>query len=175
MKLFLTGQVQIGKSTLINRFINYVEPHCSIGGFRTITVGDIPGAVGSVYIVPVQPPPPYCDVRNRVGIRYGGPVRPFEGFVDVFDVQGVKLLKQSRDCDLLVMDEIGVMESGAQCFAAALMEQIQRERHILGVLKQKPSALIERIRSQPDVCVLEVTKENRDGLLDVLIRRWEGA
>lgn len=36
MNIFLTGNVQVGKSTILNRFISS-HPDLKIGGFKTLT------------------------------------------------------------------------------------------------------------------------------------------
>lgn len=36
MNIFLTGNVQVGKSTILNRFI-FSHPDLKIGGFKTLT------------------------------------------------------------------------------------------------------------------------------------------
>lgn len=173
MKIFLTGQMQIGKSTLINGAMQHFYPHCSIGGFRTITVPDIPNAIGSVYIVPVGHEPQHYDAHNRVGIRYGSQ-KAAVAFPKVFDTEGVRIIEENKKCELFIMDEIGILESSAHQFAAAVMERVDSNCHILGVLKHKKTDLLDKIRNHPDICLLEVFEENRDMLLGEIIRRMEG-
>lgn len=50
MHVFLTGDVQVGKSTLIRKIVES-RPDLRLGGFRSVTVADIPCAIGAVYIV----------------------------------------------------------------------------------------------------------------------------
>jgi hypothetical protein len=51
MHIFLTGAIQVGKSTAIRRFL---EPHPSLtlGGFRTVSVSAAEGESDSVHIIP---------------------------------------------------------------------------------------------------------------------------
>ena len=88
MHVFLTGQVQVGKSTLLRRVLAELPP-LRLGGFRTVTAADVPGAVGSVYIFPAAGP----DVPGddcRVALRLGPP-RGVEAYPAVFDHRGVEL------------------------------------------------------------------------------------
>ncbi|MBE6016824.1 MAG: NUDIX domain-containing protein [Lachnospiraceae bacterium] len=168
MHIFLTGDFQIGKSTLINKVLENL-PACRLGGFRTISVADIPGAFGSVYILSASggAEPSYGD-ENRVGIRGGsGPA----GFPEVFDRRGIEILSGSEKCDLILMDEIGKMERNSPLFIARVLELLDGDVPVFGVLRKEGSTpLQEAIRDHSNVRLIEVTAENRDTLAPELIR-----
>ena len=69
MHVFLTGPVQIGKSTLIAAALEQLRPE-RLGGFRTVSAK--PEADGSrpVYLHPAAAQDLLCEVYNRVGIRH---------------------------------------------------------------------------------------------------------
>lgn len=66
MHVFLTGPVQIGKSTLIAAALDAIEPE-RLGGFRTVSAK--PEADGSrpVYLHPAAAQDLFCNAHNRVG------------------------------------------------------------------------------------------------------------
>ena len=68
MHVFLTGPVQIGKSTLIAAALDALQPE-RLGGFRTVSAK--PEADGSrpVYLHPAAAQDLLCGAQNRVGIR----------------------------------------------------------------------------------------------------------
>ena len=74
MHVFLTGPVQIGKSTLIAAALDAIEPE-QLGGFRTVSAK--PEADGSrpVYLHPAAAQDLFCNAHNRVGIRQRGQSR----------------------------------------------------------------------------------------------------
>jgi len=165
--LFLTGDIQIGKSTLLRRVLDALGP-VRLGGFRTVTAADIPGAVGSVYLVPAAQARPGFSPDCRVAIRWG-PGRGAECFPEVFDRRGTELLADAAQAQLIVMDEIGFLEASAPRFSARVSALLDGETPILGVVrKQGETPLQQYIRSHPRVRLVEVTEENRDELAETL-------
>ena len=77
MHVFLTGPIQVGKSTLLRRVLDRF-PDLQPGGFRTVTRADVPGAMGSVYLIPADAADPEWSEKARVAIRWG-PGRGAEG------------------------------------------------------------------------------------------------
>ena len=164
--LFLTGEVQVGKSTLLRRMTAAV-PGLRPGGFRTVSVFDMPGGACSVYLVPAAGEPIFGS-DNRVGIRlWEG--RGIQAFPEIFDTAGVRALRDAERCPLIVMDEIGRMEEEADDFSARVRELLDGKTPILGVVQKKAqTALAEAIRAHPEVALVEVRQDNRDLLLPEL-------
>ena len=102
---FLTGAVQTGKSTAIRRFF-CANSALRRGGFLTVS---IPTGTGfDVFIVP--PVWTECDLTPDalVGRRGGA----YEKRPEHFDGRGCALLAE-RECDIILMDELGRMELDA--------------------------------------------------------------
>jgi len=169
MHIFLTGEIQIGKSTLIRRALS-AFPNIKSGGYYTVTVADVPDAKGSVYIIPANEPDVPLGDHNRAGIRYRlGHGRKV--FTQVFDNYGTQCLSHTDGSDIIIMDEIGVMEREADIFSAKIIELLGGETPILGVLrKSAETPLAQAIRSHPNVKIVEVTEQNRDSLPEMLIK-----
>ncbi len=131
--IFLTGQVQCGKSTLIRRVLAALGP-LKLGGFRSISVlSDIPGAFAEVYLVPAADEQPALTRDNLIGIRWSG--HGFNAYPAAFDNYGVQLLHRSAPAQLLLMDELGMMENAATLFAQAVKQSLDGPIPILGVVK----------------------------------------
>ena len=98
MHVFLTGPVQIGKSTLIAAALDQLQPE-RLGGFRTIS--DAPAADGSrsvhLFRASEHPQDHICTSANRVGIRRPG--LGIASFPAVFDAVGIGALDGAEDCD----------------------------------------------------------------------------
>ena len=165
MHVFLTGDIQVGKSTLAAKVLAALGT-VHLGGFRTVTVADRADAFGSLYLVPAAEKNPVCGDENRVGIRRGHG-RGTEGFPEVFDRAGTEVLSNAEDCDLILMDEIGKLESDSPAFLSRIAALLDGDVPILGVLRREgetPQQML--VRSHPKVCLIEVTAENRDALAD---------
>lgn len=164
--LFLTGERQAGKSTLLRRLIEARGLACS--GFETrafFLSGERRGFTlhGRVEM------PPYendCVVCVRVGERRSVPVLP------VFEQNGVSILQRSMEAPapLILMDELGRLEREASAFSAQVLSCLDREKRVLGVLQQCDAPLVEAIRRRKDVSVITVTRENRDELFEAILR-----
>lgn len=156
--VFLTGDIQVGKSTLIARVLA-AHPDWRVGGFRTVCrLGDVPGAVGGVYLQPADAPDTPCTAENRVGVR------GWEGmaacYPEAFDRLGPRFLTHDRR-DLLLMDELGRMEREAKHFCAAVLRALDGFTPVLGVLQPRSLPLLDAVRAHSQTSVIEVTPENR--------------
>ena len=86
---------------------------------------------------------------------------------------GVSLLKHTADCDILLMDEIGVQEDGAAEFHRAVLDCLDGDVPVLGVVRSKAGILTDAVRAHPKVKVVEVTPENRPEIFELLMK-WPG-
>ena len=161
MHIFLTGPVQVGKSTIIKKTLAALRLE-NPGGFRSVSVPDLPDGQMSVYLIPAGDEAPAMGEFNRVGIRRG-PGRGIEKFPQAFDTAGVRTLEGAEASQLILMDEVGRMESGAARFSARILELLDGPVPILGVVQRiADTPLTNAIRKHPNVCPLEVSVENRE-------------
>lgn len=167
--IFLTGEVQVGKSTLLTRLLR--QPFMPVpDGFQTVSVPDLSDGRVSVYLLLMRGAR-ICGAESRVGIRCGA----FACFPDVFDTAGVAALAAAQDARLIVMDEIGRMEREASRFSARILQLLDGEVPILGVVqKHADTPLCCAIRSHPAVTLVEVTAENRETLFVPLSDQLRG-
>lgn len=163
--LFLTGDKQVGKSTLLRRLMAARGLECA--GFETQAFflnGERRGFTlhGRVDMPPYQND---CICCARIGERRSVPVLP------VFEENGVLMLQRSlaSPAPYILMDELGRLEREAGGFIAQIEACLDADKRVLGVLQKCGSAHVARIAQREDVSVLTVTPENRDALLQRLI------
>ena len=165
--LFLTGDKQVGKSTLLRRLIEVRQLDCA--GFETQAFflnGERRGFTlhGRVEM------PPYrndCICCARIEEKRAVPILP------VFEENGVLILKRSlaSPAPFLLMDELGRLEREASDFIAQVEACLDADKRVLGVLQKCNSAHVARIAQRADVTVLTVTPDNRQELLELLCRQ----
>ena len=164
--LFLTGDKQVGKSTLLRRLIEARKLDCA--GFETRAFflnGERRGFTlhGRIEMPPYQND---CICCARIEEKRAVPVLP------VFEENGVLILKRSlaSPAPFLLMDELGRLEREASGFIVQIEACLDADKRVLGVLQKCNSAHVARIAQRADVTVLTVTPENRDELLEWLCR-----
>ena len=168
MHVFLTGPVQIGKSTRIRaalRALGITQP----GGFLTVSSEPLADGSRTVHLIPAARPDTPLLAENRAGIRCTG--RGIVSFPAVFESAGIAALHGAEASRLIVMDEIGRMEREAANFSARILALLDGGTPILGVVQQMAhTPLADAVRSHPDVRLIEVTEQTRAGVLDEILR-----
>lgn len=163
--LFLTGEKQVGKSTLLRKLIDARRLDCS--GFETQAFylnGERRGFTlhGRVEM------PPYendCICCARIEENRSVPVLP------VFDINGANILRKSLSSasPFILMDELGKLERKSESFIGQIIACLDSDKRVLGVLQKCRSDHIEAIMQREDVSIITVTPENRDALTQWLI------
>ena len=165
----LTGRPGTGKTSLIKQAVAgmrgkaggfYTEEIRSRGireGFRLVTLDGQDATLAHVNIHS-----PY-----RVS-KYGVDI-------DSLDRVGVPALHQAaQQCDLVVIDEIGKMELFSADFRDAMLQIIDSGKRVLGTIMLNPNPWADRIKQNPQVHLIEVTRTSYHQVLEEL-RRWLSA
>jgi nucleoside-triphosphatase len=170
MHIFLTGEIQVGKSTVIKNIIS--RSGLSADGFMTYWEAESDGSQ-SLYISPYNHQTRAAE-RHFVTRRgmVGKPLLTKE-VTEVFDKRGAEILSASGRKDIIVMDELGFLESDARSFHEAVLGHIVSGVPVLGVIKPARTTFLEAVRSHPATAVYEVTVQNRDELTVLLISEFE--
>ena len=69
------------------------------------------------------------------------------------------------------MDELGPGERDAAAFRRMVMECLEGEIPVYGVLQLAESDFLDEIRARGDVCVVTVTEDNREDLPRLLLEQ----
>ncbi|MGI6498491.1 MAG: nucleoside-triphosphatase [Oscillospiraceae bacterium] len=162
MHLFLTGEIKVGKSTIVQRLLE--EYPGTIGGFRTV-FGPLTEDGGSdVFMIDLnETKASGCKPESLVARRIG--TTRYEGFPEAFDRVGTALLRAAQGKDLIVMDELGFMESEALAFQKAVIRCLDGTIPVLGVVKPASTPFLEQVHRHAHTTVFEVTRQNRERVL----------
>ncbi|HKM41077.1 MAG TPA: nucleoside-triphosphatase [Methanocorpusculum sp.] len=153
--IFLTGDIQVGKSTIIHKVIE--ELGIIVGGFRTIGGNYAKDGSSDVFLLGMnEEPAPDRIVAHRFGCGRGRTVYP-----GVFDTIGPRLLGDSS-VPLIIMDELGFLENDAVQFQNTVMSALDGSVLVLGVIRNKQTPFLDKVRAHPRVDVIFVTEKNRD-------------
>lgn len=155
--LFFTGEMGVGKSTLIRKILRQAKG--PVGGFFTVKAEDLFPGQPSLHLLSLkQTLVPskenfltFCGEKN-------------EETAAMFNKLGCGALSDTRDLELLIMDELGPHEANALLFQRAVIRALDGPVPILGVLQKADSPFLSEIRAHPKVAVVEVTRQNREQL-----------
>ena len=164
--IFLTGEIQIGKSTAIRRFLADSGTHAD--GF--LTRFNTREQERELLLCRFDTKFGENDVRLAVKMN-----RPdIEVFADTFAIHGAEIVRSSGTSGLIIMDELGVFEERTPEFLAAVFERLDGDVPILGVVKRRESPFLDAVRVHPNVELIEVTVENRDAVPQIIMERLKG-
>lgn len=156
--LLLTGEIQVGKSSLIKKSIANLD--IKIGGYytdRIIIKNELIFIFKSYSDENIILPFAKIDHSKKTKeINY-----------DVFESKLVNILKNDLNhSDLIILDELGFMEEKIISFTNTIDEVLNSNTKVLGVLKKYDSPFLNNIKNREDTIILEVNPNNRDFLID---------
>jgi nucleoside-triphosphatase len=166
MRLFLTGNPGVGKTTLICAVAEPLEGIKCAGfhtevtrqsrqrtGFKIVTLDGQEGTLASL-----------GTPRPTVG-KYSIHIEVFEKLVlPCFD-------PVINPAGLYVIVEIGKIELLSRLFKIRIIELLARPTNVLATITKKGNGFIDEIKCRSDVEVIEVTSKNRDELPEELARK----
>ena len=160
----LTGRPGVGKTTIIKQALDRTSVRA--GGFFTeeIRTGGVRQGFRIVTLDGRSAILSHVDVKSpyRVG-KYGVDI---EGL----DRVGVVALRDAiKECELVVIDEIGKMELFSPYFRAAVLEAIDSGERVLGTIMLASHPWAGEIKRRPDVATISVTRMNRQQVLEQVV------
>jgi nucleoside-triphosphatase len=159
MRLFLTGNPGVGKTTVIRVLAEQLKEIACAGfyteevrregkrtGFRIITLDGQQATLASL------------GTRKPT-------VGKYSIHLDEFEKLAVRSLDPVKTpADLYIIDEIGKMELLSIAFKTALLELLAHPTNILATITRRGNGFVDQIKRRGDVDLIEVTRNNRDEL-----------
>jgi nucleoside-triphosphatase THEP1 len=151
----LTGPPGVGKTTLIKEAISALEQR--VGGFYTREIRKQGIRQGFEIMT--------LDGASAIlaSVDFHGPhrVSKYGVMVDNLDSVGVAALRRAvKECDIVVVDEIGKMELFSSAFKETVMEALDSGKILLGTIMLAPHPWADRIKQDRRVEVVMVSRAN---------------
>ena len=161
--ILICGLPGVGKTTLIKKILKRINLRA--GGFYTEEIKENNRRVGFkiISLDNQEGILAHISIKNsrRVG-RYG---------VNIYDLEniGVKCLNQAlKDDDLILIDEIGKMEIFSEEFKEKVLDCLNSKKIVLATIGIGGDKFISNIKRRDDIILFEVTKENRNKLIEII-------
>lgn len=171
--ILICGERGAGKSTLIERLLR--EYQGPVYGYFTRSTPRDENGFHSIYIHPAGAAKRLRSEANHIGDCNG---RERSVNLRVFETLGVEYLRHGGD-GLIVMDELGFMEAGANDFCNAVLNCLAEDTHVIACVKARFDVpFLCKVRSCPKGELYAVTPENREELyyeLTPIVRGWSEA
>ncbi|MBU2703486.1 nucleoside-triphosphatase [Sporomusaceae bacterium BoRhaA] len=164
MHIFLTGEIQVGKSTVIAKTLSLLK--IPPGGFKTYFGPDRELPDKLLYMNSATEPKIF---RKENAVARFFEDKPPQVLTRKFNTYGVELIRSARaSSNLILMDECGSLEQDALVFQKEVIDTLDGNIPVFGVIKLASKGWTDRIRNHLNVKLIIVTKENRDALPKIL-------
>lgn len=163
MHILIVGEPGAGKTSLINRVLQDVKQ--PIFGFRTEKGHKEVTGSSRIYIHRASGPKAYSD-ENTVGICSSGGAETNSG---VFDSLGVSFLTGIPQDGIVLMDELGVLESTEPVFCNIVKSILDGPYFVIAAIKTKETPFLQSVRSHYKAQVYNLTTENREILYEQIM------
>lgn len=157
--ILIVGARDSGKTTLIHRLL--ADSKRPVRGFYTKKRLTDPPGTHSTYLHPAWLPleARICTTDNQVG-RWNG--QAMQAFPQVFDTLGTFCLTNVPLEALVVMDELGFLESQAPRFTQAVLETLDGPAQVVAAVKDRPDVpFLRAVLAHPQALVFRLTPDNR--------------
>lgn len=167
LKLFVTGDPGCGKTTAIRRVVERLRGSVSMTGFWTEEFREGTRRVGFRGVTIDGRSFPLADVRTAGPYRVG----PYGVDLDGLATVGVAALTPSTGTELVVLDEVGKMESFSQPFRLAVEALLAGSTPVLATVALHGLGFPKRVRQDPRIELLSLSRAHRDAAVDEIVRR----
>lgn len=164
MHILIVGNSETDRASFIDRVISKLEPRPKLYGYRSVKeVADAQGNA-PIYIYPAEGERRQSE-ENLLGWckTQQATVRP-----QAFE-QNACLIENAGADGILVMDEIGPMESRSPRFCAAVRAALDGKIPILASVRDNDTPFLNSVRSHPNARCFYLTKENAEELLSEVL------
>ena len=164
----LTGRPGTGKTSLIKQVAARMEGRA--GGFYTEEIRN-QGIRQGFRLVTLDGEE---AVLSHVSIRSPYRVSKYGVDISALDRVGIPALRRAaKQCELVIIDEIGRMELFSPDFRETVSEMIESGARILGTIMLNPNPWADTIKHHPQVNLIELKRDNRQQVLSELLH-WLG-
>lgn len=165
----ITGQPGVGKTTLVRKICAKLGEQNKLQGFYTEEVRENGQRIG-FDVVTMDGTRCILAREKPMDNLHRPKIGKYSVYVEDFENLTLPLIKShGQSQHLMILDEIGKMELYSKRFQAAVHTLLLQKQLLLATIPsqtRQPIPLVEQLRSSPSALLFQVTKANRDGLVN---------
>jgi nucleoside-triphosphatase len=171
VRILVSGPPGIGKTTLLERVAAGIrERGIPVTGFTTAEIREGGRRVGFRVHALGGPQAVLAHVS------YAGPPRVGTYGVDLAAFERIALpVLDPRPGTITLIDELGKMELASDAFCAAVTALFDSATPLAATVHARRHPFTDALRRRPDAELLPITRENRDGLVGIVLERLAAA
>ena len=156
--ILINGRNGVGKSTLIRALLQSIPAPV----YGVITKKEVVNADGfyPVYIHRYGTEQHFSP-DNLIGLCGDGKSLAFP---ETFDRYAAYLREDAGHAGLIVLDELGFLESDAAAFCGTVLDLLDGDIPVLAAVKPKDTPFLAAVRHHPKAEIFTVNESNRDAL-----------
>ena len=170
-KILLLGRRRSGRSSMIRALLRDVK--VPVFGYETVTMGTRPDGYHEIYLYPYGQTQQEKREENHVGDCN---TRERVIYKQVFDALGTACLTVKTN-GILVMDEIGFMESDASVFCRRILDCLDGPLPVLAAVRTGiETPFLRQVMEHPKVCSIEMDPARFDEIyreLRPIVQSWD--
>lgn len=161
MHTLIVGARHVGKSTLIRRVLEEIGR--PVFGFETKKEDGLADEENGSPVYIYDAGTPHVQRGDNL-VGYCKDRRPLT-YKKTFDLYAPKLLDPPED-SMVLLDEIGFMESASERFCEAIMRLLDGDVPVIAAVKHNSTPFLDAVKRHPNCRCFMITPENRDALFD---------
>lgn len=163
--ILLTGEPRVGKTTVIQEIIKFLD--CEYSGFYTqeIREGNERKGFKLISFEGTEKILAHVDIKGfpRVS-KYGIDLEALDSVVSDSLEKAIQKKKS-----VFVIDEIGAMEIFSKKFCAVISELLNGNFVVIGTIIKRSFPFTDKIKSMPNVTVIEVFRDNQEAVIQEVL------
>ncbi len=166
LNIILTGPPRIGKTTIIQTVLSRTDKECA--GFYTEEIREGNQRVGFRLVTLNNS---NCIMAHKK-VKGKYKIGKYGVNLDCIEEIGVKaIIEGIARQKLIIIDEIGKMELFSRRFKNIVVDALDSNSFVLGTILFRHHPYCDMIKRRRDVKLIEVTKSNRNSLIDTIISK----
>jgi len=171
VKCFLTGDPGCGKTTVIRRVVDKLRATVAMRGFWTEEILEEGKRRGFRGVTLDGREFLLAHVRHK-GVANVG---PYGVVLEGLETIGLECLRPAADTQLVILDEVGKMESFSPAFREAVEAVLGSTVPVLGTVALHGVGFPKRVRQDRRIELVRMRRRARDATVEEVLRRLRGA